>query len=86
VILRRGIHASNDRIAFKLFTQDDPPRYHCLLTLLTPVNVTSQRHSPTIAPNSFSLGHKKKKKNKKAAKPGGVRGNELNSPHYVVVV
>ena len=60
--------ASIDRNAFKLFTQDDPSRYHCLLTLLTPVNVTS-------APDGSKTQDK--------ALPNFSFSYKANPPHYL---
>jgi hypothetical protein len=39
--LKDDLCASIDENSFKLFTHNDPIRYHCLLTLANPVNVSS---------------------------------------------
>ena len=67
--LKDDLCASIDENSFKLFTHNDPIRYHCLLTLATPVNVSS-------APDGSSLQDK--------ALPIFSFSYKANQPHHNV--
>jgi len=66
--LSEDLCASVDENAFKLFTHNILIRYHCLLTLATPVNVSS-------SPDGFKLQHK--------ALPIFSFSYKANPPHYI---
>jgi len=65
---REEFCASFDGNVFQLFTHHDPVCYHCLLTLTTPVNVTS-------APDGFNSEDK--------ALPIFSFSYKANPPHYL---